>query len=303
MSYHANEENVDLILSLLDKLFKWKEIKNNFSKFILSLSDSENLLFIKASNIKQYLIKFISENLNDFCDKNILHTLIKLYLIDESSGVYENCLKLFISLLSNESGKIFIKDSNFIENILNYFELIKENNSIILIRELDIILECLKVDMNDHISETTLKKICESSCFFNYDVLTQLTFLDTMENKISEPKIVTSILKAINFFDHFQGNSVKISEMLLRKFLYTLSKFYAGRLLTQTNNIKNLLAISIQFYEDNKNEKSFIISILSNVFLNREIFSFIMDPINNSQFDFLNNIIQIIVENLFCNHF
>jgi hypothetical protein len=218
-------------------------------------------------------------------------------LLDDNSGVYENCLTLLISLLQFEPASNFINDHKWTENLLNYLEIMKENNSIILIRELEIILELLKINPNDLIAEAFLKKLSTGSQFFNYDVLTQLTFLDAIQNKISEAKFVFLILKEINFFQTLQEGTVEVWNILLRKFLYTLSKFYGGKLLQDTNTIKNLLAISIQYFMDNYNENNFIISVLSNMFHNHEIFAFLMDPAINTQFDFMSNTIRILVEN------
>jgi len=297
--FEGYEENSDLILSIFEKLLKWPEIKNDFILVILSLSESENILLIKSPNVKKYLIRFIAHNLNTFNNKNILYTLLKLYLLDENSGVYENSLKMLISLLQTEQGKVFAESHNWTENLLNYLEIMKENNSIILIRELEIVLELLKLNSNDEIAESVLRKLSACSQFFNYDILTQLTFLDTIENKISESKFVSLILKEINFFQTLQQGTVEVTNVLLRKFLYTLSKFYGGKLISDTNTIKNLFAISIQYFVDNYNENNFIISIYTNTFHNHEIFVFLMDPNNNTQFDFLSNTIRILVENYY----
>ena len=161
-------------------------------------------------------------------------------------------------------------------------------------------MELLKLNSNDEIAESFLRKLSASTEFFHYDILTQLTFLDTIENKISESKFVSLILKEINFFQTLQQGTVEVSNVLLRKFLYTLSEFYGGKLISDANyTTKNLFAISIQYHLDNYNENNFMISIFANAFHNHEIFAFLMDPTNNTQFDFLSNTIRILVENYY----
>ena len=80
-----------------------------------------------------------------------------------------------------------------------------------------------------------------------------------------------------------------------RKLLFTFSKFYARNLLVdkEIKLLKNTLAISFQYFNDEKQIK-FICSLLANIFLNSHIYGFLVDSANKSQFDFLNNIIEII---------
>ena len=78
--------------------------------------------------------------------------------------------------------------------------------------------------------------------------------------------------------------------------LYTFSKFYARDILNEDIKlIKNTLVLSFQHYDDHKENIDFICPILSNVFMNPTIFDFLLNPSNNTQFDFMNNIMDIIV--------
>ena len=92
-----------------------------------------------------------------------------------------------------------------------------------------------------------------------------------------------------------------ISDEILRKTMYCLSKFYAAKILNDITLLKNLLAISIQNVEENKNGNYFILTVILNLFHNRDIFTFLMDSNNNSQFNFLKNILEILILNFF-NH-
>ena len=83
--------------------------------------------------------------------------------------------------------------------------------------------------------------------------------------------------------------------------MYCLSKFYAAKILNDITLLKNLLAISTQNVEENKNGNYFILTVILNLFHNRDIFTFLMDSNNNSQFNFLKNILEILILNFF-NH-
>jgi hypothetical protein len=185
-------------------------------------------------------------------------------------------------------------------NLIEYFENLKGEDAIILIRELEIILKYLEIVKDDIQVENALKNI--SSKFIDYDLLTALTFLDTLEKNLKDEKIVGIVLSSINFFQLLSLGE-NISDEILRKMMFTMSKFYAGKILNDVNLIKNYLGVSLQNYEENTNKEDsyFIMSVILNTFHNRDIFNFLMDPNNNSQIDFQNKIIDILVKNYF-NH-
>ena len=139
-----------------------------------------------------------------------------------------------------------------------------------------------------------IKESIENTCseFYYYDLLTQLTILETMENNINDEDILLVTNPIKNFFNE---KIMALEQQSLRKLLYTFSKFYARNLLTdkEIKLLKNTLAISFQYYNDEK-QIQFICPLLTNIFNNTNIYAFIMDSANNSQFDFLNNIIDII---------
>jgi hypothetical protein len=146
-------------------------------------------------------------------------------------------------------------------------------------------------------NNTTMSKLKESiqnMCreFYDYDLLTQLTILETMENNINDEDVLLMANPNQNFFNE---NIMTLEQQSLRKLLYTFSKFYARNLLTdkEIKLLKNTLAISFQYYNDEK-QIQFICPLLTNIFNNTHIYGFIMDSANNAQFDFLNNIVDII---------
>jgi hypothetical protein len=200
-------------------------------------------------------------------------------------------------MYKNDIYKTFLEENNFIITLLSYLENIQNHQSIILIRELEIIISYLNIldekAKNYPLVFDYLKKL--SSKFYSYDLLTQLTFLDVLEKTIQKEIIITSMLKEMNIFQQLEV----LNDQILRKFFYTLSKFYAMRMLNDKNNFKNLLSVSIQYFNDNKNEKYFIISVINNCFHNRDIFSFLMDSDNNIQFNFCENVIDVLVQHYY----
>jgi hypothetical protein len=266
-------------------------MKEEFIKELLELSSQNRIYQIKSNYSKQFVISFIEKNIESFYNQDFLSQLIKIYLADENPGVYENSLNLVFNILGHQEYKEYILSSKFVENIIDFLQKIEEN-SILLIRVLEILLKFLNSYTSDFCVET-LKKICSN--FFNYDLLTQLTFLDTLEKIISKDSLVSLVLFEINFFQSL-ASGVIVSNQILRKMMYTLSKFYAQKLLGDKPLLKNLLAVSIQYYSDSKSETEFIIAILINCFHNIEIIDFMMNAENNTNFDFLNSTIDIIIE-------
>jgi hypothetical protein len=127
--------------------------------------------------------------------------------------------------------------------------------------------------------------------FYYYDLLTQLTFLETMENNINDEDVLLLLNPNENFFN---DKIMTLEAQGMRKLLLTFSKFYARYIISdkEIKLLKNTLAISFQYYNDDKNIQ-FICYLLNNIFNNTHIYGFIMDSANNTQFDFLNNIIDI----------
>jgi hypothetical protein len=260
----------------------------------LDSNNTENIFLIKSPLVKKYLVGFIKNNIEAFIKEDFLYRLLKIYLIDHNSGVYEQSLNLFVYILSNY--KEYVLSTKFMNSLILYMENLKGDDSIILIRELEIILKYLEIVREDPEIEEYLKKISQG--FFDYDLLTDLTFLDTIEKNVNDEKIVKIILSSINFFQ-LLALGQEISDEILRKMMFTLSKFYAAKILNEISTIKNFLGVSLQYYEENsskgKEDVYFIVSVILNTFHNRDIFNFLMDPNNNSQIDFLSKIIDIIV--------
>jgi hypothetical protein len=172
--------------------------------------------------------------------------------------------------------------------------MILSTDSIYLIRKFEIILIFLNYEKNNIKINNELDKMCNE--FINYDLLTQLSFLETMEDDIliENTVILTNPLK--NFFN---GNYIEILDnQCLRKLLYTFSKLYASNLLNfEIKLIKNIICISIQYYYDNLSTATeFITKIILNIFYNKNIFDFLLNSENNVQFNFLENILNIICD-------
>lgn len=288
--YHEYESNCDTLITIINKLLKWYEIRTEFINILVE-DKHEEVYKISSPLVKKYLIDFVNKNLNIFISHQVLFKLIKSYIIDENSGVYEKVVELISAIVTKNEYK---KENNFFTAIFKHLDSLKQSSSILLIREVECLILYLTYNKDDSEVESLLKKICAS--FIQFDLLTSLAFLETIEKCVTQENIANFILREINFFQLLDET---VSSEVIRKMMYTISKFYARKFITDTNLIKNFLGISIQYYEHNKYDSSFIISIIYNTFHNNEIFSFLMDSNNNSILDFQANIIQIIVENYF----
>lgn len=290
-------QQTDTILSILEKLCRIDVFKNEFIGLLITYG--ENTFFNISSHIvKKFIINFISQNIEAFYKQNFLYKFIKIYCADENPGVYDNTLILIFNMFKNEKYKSFLEENKFIIELILYFDSMNKN-SIILIRELDLIIKYLNIGKeNSKEVLEFLQKI--SSNFFNYDILTQLTLMDLLEKEISNENTISFVIKEINIFQKL-GEGDDIDNQILRKCMYSLSKLYAKKMLNDDKLLKNLIVISTQYYNENKSETFFIISVIQNLFYNNEIFTFLTNPENNSQFNFLENILEIITE-IFYNH-
>ena len=294
-----NEGKINLIISLINVLLKFK----GFNELLINLILNEvhdnlnnNLFKIKSIEAKKYFLNIIKTDIKIFIQENsFLIKLFKLYFLDKNTGIYEQSIKFFIFLLKDENYSIQIKNENFINDIIEYLNtIILSNDSIYLIRKFEIILIFLNYDSSNIKINNELDKMCND--FINYDLLTQLSFLETMEDDIliENTVILTNPMK--NFFN---ASYIEILDnQCLRKLLFTFSKLYASNLLNfEIKLIKNIICISVQYYNDNiSTGMDFISKIILNIFYNKNIFDFLLNNDNNIQFDFLENILNIINE-------
>lgn len=223
----------------------------------------------------------------------ILNTLKNNFLA-QSPGVYENTLKVFGLGLKKYKEKFC--DKALIENIFSFLdEKISEKDSINLLRKLEISLCYLGITYPnfEEIAQKQYETICHN--FYQYDPLTQVALLETLESDISKPEVLMMSKPIENFFTPIMS----FPEMTIRKLLLTFSKLYSRDLLNlEVKLLKNTIAISIQYYNDNVSQmRDFICPIILNIFYNEKIFLFLMNPENNTTFDFLSNIIDIIADN------
>ena len=294
-----NEGKINLIISLINVLLKFKGFNELLINLILNeIHDNlnNNLFKIKSIEAKKYFLNIIKTDIKIFIQENsFLIKLFKLYFLDKNTGIYEQSIKFFIFLLKDENYSIQIKNENFINDIIEYLNtIILSNDSIYLIRKFEIILIFLNYDSSNIKINNELDKMCNE--FINYDLLTQLSFLETMEDDIliENTVILTNPMK--NFFN---ASYIEILDnQCLRKLLFTFSKLYASNLLNfEIKLIKNIICISVQYYNDNiSTGMDFISKIILNIFYNKNIFDFLLNNDNNIQFDFLENILNIINE-------
>jgi hypothetical protein len=309
----SDNQEISFSITLLEKLILWNEYREELIKILLHLSaegGNSNLSIISniKQSVKQFLLKFISKNLTYFYKENFFFELILKYSIDDSSEIYETSINILFLLLSSDINTCtYLNENKIFQSVIENMHQMR-SNSIILIRELEVIIKYLvqiKISEKELEEEVIVSKYLKALAdeFFNYDLLTQLTFLDTLEKTVTNQFLAQFIFKEINIFKQISYEA-QIPDEVIRKFMYSLSKFYGLKFFNTEgykNIIKNILSVSIQYFQDNKHEISFILSVFHNIFYNLSIFEFLITPENNSQFDFLNSVLEIIIET-YANH-
>ena len=298
-----DEKKIDLLVSLFDILSKFKGFNDDLINIIIdeAKKNKSNIFSIKSNNGKKYFIKVIKENSERLINQPFINEFFKLYFMDKSSGIYSSTLKLVIHLIKNNL--IPIENlSDLIQELIGYFNsIILTKDSIYVVRKFEVLLCFIDytyknelINKENNTTMVKLKESIENMCqdFYQYDLLTQLTILETMENDINDEDVLLMLNPNKNFFNE---NIMTLEQQSLRKLLFTFSKFYARNLLTdkEIKLLKNTLAISFQYFNDEK-QIQFICPLLTNIFNNTNIYAFIMDSANNSQFNFLNNILDVI---------
>lgn len=281
---------LDNILSLIDKLSKWQYYRDEIKYLLVKYSENDFIFFIKFHVIKKYIIQFITNNLEMFYQYDFVYKMIKIYIYDENAGVYQSAADLLFIIMKRYSD--YIKEKDIFKKILS--DNGYEASSILLIRVLDLVIRYLN-QVGDSFAESLFKSL--SSKFYEYDILTKLTFLDSLDS-IERVSLANIFIDEINFFTKLGSGEIDVPNELMRKIMYTFSKFYAKNFLKE-KTIKNTLAIGLQFHEDNKNENYFILSYLINIFHNKEIFTFLANDENNSVYNFNENVLNAIIENYY----
>ena len=297
-----DEKKIDLLISLFELLFKFEGFNDDIINLIIKQAqiNKSNLFSINSVGAKKYFLKIFKLNSDKLINQPFVNEFFKIYFMDKSSGVYTQTLQLIIHLIKNNL-ILTEKLANLIQDLVQYFEtLILKTDSVYLVRKFEIYIcfidHLYKNELFNKENNTTwikLKEGVENICkdFYQYDLLTQLTLLETMETNINDKEVLLLLNPNKNFYN---DNIMSLDAQTMRKLLLTFSKFYA-RYLINDNEIKllkNTLAISFQYYNDDKNVQ-FMCYLLHNIFNNTHIYGFILDSANNSQFDFLNNIIDI----------
>ncbi len=137
--------------------------------------------------------------------------------------------------------------------------------------------------------------------FYDLDILTQLNFFDLAEKILNKNFLIKIFIKKLDFFNSLNNEEKNLTDEIIRKALYTLSKLYGKGGLEYKNNIiaKNVIAISIQFFKFNNYDNYFILTVLANCFHNEKIYNFFSyeDSMIDKQFDFSTEVINVIIEN------
>lgn len=291
--YEGQEQEADIVLEILTKLLQIEGFAEQLT--LLLMNSSETVFSLKSPMVKKYLIKFIQNNLDQFYKEDFLYQLIKVYLRDQNSGVYEETSKLLFSLVSCSTDYKFkqhITDLNFFKDLIEYLESVRGDDSTLLVRETEILIAYLNMEESEF-AESVLMQLVGN--FFIYDLLTQLVILDSFEKKLEKPELAEKVISHLNIFQKLSQGQ-EIPNEILRKLMYTISKLYGGKILKNLNLMKNFLAVSLQHFAEDKSNTDFITSILFNTLHNKEIFTFLMDPTNSTQFDFFQGVIRATIE-------
>ena len=299
-----DEKKIDLLVSLFDLLSKFEGFTNDVINLIIKQVqiNKSDLFSISSNGGKKYFLKIIKNHPDKLINQPFINEFFKIYFMDKNSGVYSQTLKLIIHLMKNNLISAE-RLGNLIQDLVEYLDtLIIKSDSIYLVRKFEIYIcfidHIYKNELLNKENNTTwiklkesVQKICKE--FYHYDLLTQLAILETMENNINDIEVLLLLNPNQNFFN---DNIMTLEAQTMRKLLLTFSKFYARYLINdkEIKLLKNTLAISFQYYNDDKHIQ-FMCYLLNNVFNNTHIYGFILDSANNAQFDFLNNIIEIMI--------
>ena len=297
-----DEKKIDLLVSLFDLLSKFEGFTNDVINLIIKQAqiNKSDLFSISSNGGKKYFLKIIKNHPDKLINQPFINEFFKIYFMDKNSGVYSQTLKLIIHLMKNNLISAE-RLGNLIQDLVEYLDtLIIKSDSIYLVRKFEIYIcfidHIYKNELLNKENNTTwiklkesVQKICKE--FYHYDLLTQLAIMETMENNINDTEVLLLLDPNQNFFN---DNIMTLEAQTMRKLLLTFSKFYARYLINdkEIKLLKNTLAISFQYYNDDKHIQ-FMCYLLNNVFNNTHIYGFILDSANNAQFDFLNNIIEI----------
>lgn len=362
-------KNIDVVINLFQILNCWGKLSEKFEELTKQSLINNELNNLENSQTKIFFVKYFRENLKDKSKKNLrenfhliktnLFQLIKIFLIDKETGVFEITANLLIGfyteknlleILPNENSNNFTKD-NLILDSIDFIDKTRENNSTLIIRELEIIFnflekfsncerslfhymkkdekisnfsECFENNLedfsqdsenfkNDSIEknlnfmltqEIIMKyffRICD--LFYEVDQLGQLNYFDLAEKNLTKAFIVKLFVKKLDFFMNLNSRE-DISDAITRKAIYTYSKLYGKGLLEMDRDvvIKNILAVAIHFFRDNPTDNYFIITTIINCLHNKKLFGFLVSEESNKNYNFQEEVISVIIENLKDHH-
>ena len=188
-----DDKKIDLLVSLFDLLSKFEGFDDDIINLIIKQSqiNKSNLFSINSVGGKKYFLKIIKLHPDKLINLPFINEFFKIYFMDKSSGVYSETLQLIIYLMKNNLISAE-RLGNLIQDLVEYFDsLIIKTDSIYLLRKFEIYIcfidHIYKNELLNKENNTTwikLKESTEKMCkdFYHYDLLTQLTFLETLEN-------------------------------------------------------------------------------------------------------------------------
>ena len=226
-----DEKKIDLLISLFELLYKFEGFSDDIVNLIIkqSQTNKSDLFTMNSVGAKKYFIKIIKLNSDKLINLPFMNEFFKIYLMDKSSGVYTQTLQLIIYLIKNN---LILTErlGNLIQDLVQYFEtLIINSDSIYLVRKFEIYIcfidHIYKNEFFNKENNTTWIKLKEgvgNICknFYQYDILTQLSLLETIESNINDQDVLLLLEPNKNFYN---DNIMSLDAQTMRKLLLTFS--------------------------------------------------------------------------------
>jgi hypothetical protein len=241
------------------------------------------------SNTNEYIILDAIDFIDKIREKNSIFIIRELEIIFNFLEKFSNCERSLFHYVRLNKNEEISKFSECFENNFEDFSL----NSINF--KNDSIEKSLNFMLSSELIMNYFFKLCD--LFYDIDILGQLNYFDLAEKNLNKPFIVKLFVKKLDFFMNINTRD-DISDAIIRKGIYTYSKLYGKGVLEIERDvaIKNILAVAIQFFRDNPGDNNFIITTISNCFFNKKLFNFLVSEESNKHYNFLEEIISVIIE-------
>ena len=109
-----------------------------------------SIVKIRQKSIKKFLINILIQNNDQLGTEAYFYEVLNVFLVDESIGIFELAIKLLIKTYKDKNCADYIKKNNILTKLFESIEKAKDKNfSILLTRELDLVLKLLTSKVDD----------------------------------------------------------------------------------------------------------------------------------------------------------